>query len=202
MKKFPGYFSLRLLIGIGVVVVVVATWWFVVFKRDSPEPARPDDQVPQVSEEKGPVIGGKVTEPKKSVFDNLSASKDYSTFLTAMQTSGLVPVLQSTQKITIFVPSNTAFGKLSRDTLQAFFKPENKNELQELLNMHVVPGKYQLSDFKDGMKLKTIQGEELTVTQKEGKWWVNNVALIETPDIFSANGVIHTIDAVITTGEN
>lgn len=179
------------------VVVALFVYWFFLSKKDAPVPSNQPSE-PKPSIEEGVSIGGKVTEPKKSVFDNLSQSKDHSTFLTAMQTTGLVSSFQSRQTVTVFAPTNTAFGKLSRDSLQALFNSDNKNELQELLNVHIVPGKYRTADFQEGMKLKTVQGKELVVTQKAGKWWINNTSIIEVADILSANGVVHSIDAVLS----
>jgi len=179
------------------VVVALFVYWFFLSKKDAQVPSNQPSE-PKPSIEEGVSIGGKVTEPKKSVFDNLSQSKDHSTFLTAMQTTGLVSSFQSRQAVTVFAPTNTAFGKLSRDSLQALFNSDNKNELQELLNVHIVPGKYWTADFQEGMKLKTVQGKELVVTQKAGKWWINNTSIIEVADILSANGVVHSIDAVLS----
>lgn len=177
-----------------ILILVVASWW--VFVRETSITTPPANQPKPV--DTGVEIGGKMTDPKKSNFDNLSESKDHSTFLTAMKVTGLVSLTQSAQKITFFAPTNTAFGKLPREVLQTFFKPEGKERLKELLNYHIVVGEYQAKDLREGLKLKTVQGEYLTFTQKNGVWWINGVVRIEIPDIKAINGVVHSVDAVIT----
>lgn len=169
-------------------------WW--AFTRKAGGPV--DIPEPGVEQPKSVDVGGKLTEPEKNLFDNLSQAKNYSTFLTATQTTGLTPLLQSGQKITIFAPDNAAFGKLSREAVQTLFKPENKERLKELLNYHIVPGKHLTKDFKDGLRLKTVQGNELTFTKKDDRWWINGTVLIQTPDVASINGVMHGVDAVVT----
>ena len=63
----------------------------------------------------------------------------------------------------MFAPTNAAFGKLPAGTVDTLVKPENKATLTKILTYHVVPGKLAAADLNDGMKLKTAEGEELTV---------------------------------------
>lgn len=193
MSHMRGNSKLIVLVAV-ILLLAVAGWW--VFVRETSVTTPPANQPKPV--DTGVEIGGKTTDPKKSNFNNLSESKDHSTFLTAMEVAGLVPLMQSAQKLTFFAPTNTAFGKLPREVLQTLFKSEGKERLKELLNYHIVVGEYQSKDLREGLKLKTIQGERLTFTQKDGTWWINGTVKIETPDIKAINGVVHSVDAVIT----
>ena len=119
-----------------------------------------------------------------------------STLVAAVKAGDLVDVLKGEGPFTVFAPTNEAFAKLPAGTLADLLKPENKAKLVEILTYHVVPGKVMSSDLKDGMKAKTAQGSEVTISLTGGKAMVNN-ATITTADIEASNGVVHVIDTVI-----
>jgi uncharacterized surface protein with fasciclin (FAS1) repeats len=96
----------------------------------------------------------------------------------------------------VFAPTNEAFAKLPKGTVENLLKPENKAQLVQVLTYHVVPGKVYSKDLKNGMKAKTVQGSEVTITLQGGKAMVNK-ANVTTADIEASNGVVHVIDAVI-----
>jgi uncharacterized surface protein with fasciclin (FAS1) repeats len=110
--------------------------------------------------------------------------------------SGLDQVLSSTGPYTVFAPSDLAFEKLEKGVLDNLLKPENKAKLTDLLNYHVVSGKVNFKDFKDGEKLKTINGKELHVHVKDGHVRIEG-AEIQNHDLSSSNGVIHSLDTVM-----
>ena len=72
----------------------------------------------------------------------------------------------------MFAPTNAAFGKLPAGTVDSLVKPENKATLTKILTYHVVAGKLDAADLTDGKKLKTVEGEELTVKKSDGKTWI------------------------------
>lgn len=119
-----------------------------------------------------------------------------STLVAAVKAGDLVDVLKGEGPFTVFAPTNEAFAKLPAGTLADLLKPENKAKLVEILTYHVVPGKVMSSDLKDGMKAKTAQGSEVTISLTGGKAMVNN-ATVTTADIEASNGVVHVIDTVI-----
>lgn len=118
------------------------------------------------------------------------------TLVAAVKAGDLVDVLKGEGPFTVFAPTNEAFAKLPAGTLADLLKPENKAKLVEILTYHVVPGKVMSSDLKDGMKAKTAQGSEVTISLTGGKAMVNN-ATVTTADIEASNGVVHVIDTVI-----
>ena len=105
-------------------------------------------------------------------------------------------LLSSSGPFTIFAPSDLAFGKLDKEVLENFLKPENKTKLTDVLNYHVVSGKFNFKDLKDGEKLKTVNGKELHVQVKDGNVSVEG-AKIQARDVQTSNGVIHSLDTVM-----
>ena len=110
--------------------------------------------------------------------------------------SGLDQVLRGTGPFTLFAPSDLAFGKLEGGVIENLLKAENKLKLADLLNHHVVAGKIEFKDLKDGEKLKAMNGKELSVHIKDGKVSVNG-ATIQQHDVKTSNGVIHSLDTVL-----
>ena len=89
-----------------------------------------------------------------------------------------------------------AFNKLDKQVLENLLKPENKTKLVDLLNHHVVAGKVDFKDLKDGEKLKLISGKELHVHVKEGAVSIDG-AKIEGHDVQTSNGVIYSLETVM-----
>ena len=122
--------------------------------------------------------------------------KYLTTFNRAVTASGLNQVLSSTGPFTLFAPSDLAFGKLEGGIIENLLKAENKLKLADLLNHHVVVGKIEFKDLKDGEKLKTMNGKELSVTIQDFKVSING-AIIQQRDVKTSNGVIHSLDTVL-----
>ncbi len=128
---------------------------------------------------------------------DLAVSQDFLTTLVAAVKAGdLVDVLKGDGPFTVFAPTNDAFAKLPAGTVENLLKPENKDQLVAVLTYHVVPGKVMSGDLSNGMKAKTVQGSEITVTLKDGKAMIND-ATVTAADIEAENGVVHVIDSVI-----
>lgn len=132
----------------------------------------------------------------KDIVDIASASADHSTLVAAVQAAGLVETLKSAGPFTVFAPTNAAFNALPAGTVDGLLKPEMKADLTSILTYHVVPGAVKAADLKDGQKIKTVQGAELTVSIKEGKVMIDG-ANVTAADLVASNGVIHVIDAVV-----
>jgi len=110
--------------------------------------------------------------------------------------TNLDQVLSSTGPYTFFAPTDLAFEKLDVSTLTDLFKPENKAALTDLLNHHVIEGKIDFKDLKDGEKLKTLNGKELVVQISDNIVSVQG-ATIQNHDLKTSNGVIHCLDTVL-----
>jgi uncharacterized surface protein with fasciclin (FAS1) repeats len=154
-------------------------------------------------------VGGAPMYPSKNIIQNAVNSKDHTTLVAAVKAAGLVETLQGTGPFTVFAPTNDAFGKLPAGTVDNLVKPENKGTLTKILTYHVVPGRLTAAGLmkavKDGegwAKLKTVQGEELTVKQAgPGKLTITDgkgsAATVTIADVLQSNGVIHVIDTVL-----
>jgi uncharacterized surface protein with fasciclin (FAS1) repeats len=101
----------------------------------------------------------------------------------------------------VFAPTNSAFGKLPAGTVDNLVKPENKATLSKILTFHVVPGKLEASDLTDGKKLKTVEGEQLTVKRSGDKVMIidakGDSATVTISNVNQSNGVIHVVDTVL-----
>ena len=152
---------------------------------------------PEAEEEEAFVmVGGAKMVPSKDIVDNAMGSEDHTTLVAAVKAAGLVETLKGDGPFTVFAPTNEAFNKLPKGTVENLLKPENKGKLTSVLTYHVVPGAIKSGDLKNGQTLKTVQGENLMITEKDGKWFVNG-AQITIADVISSNGVTYVIDAVV-----
>jgi uncharacterized surface protein with fasciclin (FAS1) repeats len=146
--------------------------------------------------ETGVMVGGANMVASKNIVENAAGSADHTTLVTAVKAAGLAETLSGAGPFTVFSPTNAAFDKLPKGTVETLVKPESKAKLTGILTYHVVPGAVKAADLKDGQKLKTVQGEELTVSVKDGKVMING-ANVSIADVVSSNGVTHVIDAVL-----
>ena len=167
-------------------------------------PAQAEDKKMMKSEmsgEKTVMVGGAPMYPSKNIVENAVNSKDHTTLVAAVKAAGLVDTLSSKGPFTVFAPTNAAFGKLPAGTVDTLVKPESKATLTKILTYHVVPGKLNAANLKDGQKLKTVEGEELTVKASGGKVMIVDAkggsSTVTIADVNQSNGVIHVIDTVL-----
>ncbi len=132
----------------------------------------------------------------KDIVDVAIGSPDHTTLVAAVTAAGLVETLKGAGPFTVFAPTNAAFAALPAGTVEGLLKPESKDALTKILTYHVVAGAVKAADLKDGQKVKTLQGEELTVSIKDGKVMING-ANVTAADLTGSNGVVHVIDAVL-----
>jgi uncharacterized surface protein with fasciclin (FAS1) repeats len=155
----------------------------------------------EMSGEKTVMVGGAAMFPSKNIVENAVNSKDHTTLVAAVKAAGLVDTLQSKGPFTVFAPTNAAFGKLPAGTVETLVKPESKATLTKILTYHVVPGKLAASNLTDGKKLKTAEGEELTVKLWDGKVWIvdakGGTSKVTISNVNQSNGVIHVVDTVL-----
>ena len=156
---------------------------------------------PVSAQEKTVMVGGAAMFPSKNIIQNAVNAKDHTTLVAAVKAAGLVETLEGKGPFTVFAPTNAAFGKLPAGTVDTLVKPENKGTLTKILTYHVVPGKLAASDLKDGMKLKTAEGEELTVKHQGDKVWIIDAkggqSMVTISNVNQSNGVIHVVDKVL-----
>src|SRR6478609_2677806 len=159
---------------------------------------------PLSAQEKTVMVGGAAMFPSKNIIQNAVNSKDHTTLVAAVKAAGLVETLEGKGPFTVFAPTNAAFGKLPAGTVDSLVKPENKPTLTKILTYHVVPGKLEASSLTDGKKLKTVEGEELTVRKSGGTVTIVDAkggsSTVTIPNVNQSNGVIHVVDTVLMPG--
>ena len=156
---------------------------------------------PVSAQEKTVMVGGAAMFPSKNIIQNAVNSKDHTTLVAAVKAAGLVETLEGKGPFTVFAPTNAAFGKLPAGTVETLVKPENKATLTKILTYHVVPGKLAASDLTDGKKLKTAEGEELSV-KLNGRQGLDRrrqgrTSMVTISNVNQSNGVIHVVDTVL-----
>ena len=134
----------------------------------------------------------------KTVVEIAAGNKDFSTLVAAVKAAGLVETLSGKGPFTVFAPTNDAFAKLPKGTVEELLKPENKDKLTSILTYHVVAGKVMAADAikLDGKNAKTVNGQEIAIKVMDGKVKIND-ATVTAADIVGSNGVIHVIDTVL-----
>jgi uncharacterized surface protein with fasciclin (FAS1) repeats len=124
---------------------------------------------------------------------------NFKTLTTALKTADLISTLEGEGPYTVFAPTDAAFARLPKATVDSLLA--NKAKLGGVLLFHVLAGKvdaHAVEQMHDGDKLKTVSGQELTVGRKGEAITVNGVN-VTTRDMQAKNGVMHAIDNVIMT---
>lgn len=153
-------------------------------------------------------VGGATMYPTKNIVANAVNSKDHTTLVAAVKAAGLVETLQSEGPFTVFAPTNAAFNKLPKGTVETLVKPENKEMLTKILTYHVIAGKFDAkaiaAKIKEGngtAEFKTVQGGVLKASMKGNKLMLwdekKGMAMVTIKDVYQSNGVIHVIDTVV-----
>lgn len=132
---------------------------------------------------------------KRNVLQIAISSPDHSTLVTAVKTAELVDVLATVGPFTVFAPNNAAFEKLPAGTVEGLLKPEKKKDLQNILQYHVVPGGYDMEEFRDGQSIGVANGGRVNIAVKDGKVTVNGASILAS--VQGSNGTVHVIDAVL-----
>lgn len=162
----------------------------------------------ETKKEKTVMVGGAAMYPSKNIVENAVNSKDHTTLVAAVKAAGLVETLQSAGPFTVFAPTNEAFAKLPKGTVETLLMPENKETLTKILTYHVVPGKISSKDLvemiaKNNGKFmaKTVEGQDLTFMLKGKDVYIQDAkggsAKVTIADVNQSNGMIHVIDTVL-----
>jgi len=144
----------------------------------------------------------------KDVVDIAIGSKDHTTLVAAVKAADLVTTLKGKGPFTVFAPTNAAFDKLPKGTVESLLKPENKAKLAKILTYHVVSGnldaaavlaaikkgngKAVLTTVSGGKLTGSLEGNKVKLTDESG-----NDAYVVVADLKGSNGVVHVIDAVV-----
>ena len=135
-----------------------------------------------------------------NIVQTAASTGKFNTLLAAAKAAGLAGALGHTHDITVFAPTDAAFAKLPKGTVENLLKPENKHQLAAILKYHVVPARVPSSAAKiKPAQIGTLKkGGDTTIKVRRsfGKVRVDNAKVISA-DIEASNGIIHVIDKVL-----
>jgi uncharacterized surface protein with fasciclin (FAS1) repeats len=130
----------------------------------------------------------------QDIVETAKAAGCFNTLLKAATAAGLVDTLKGECPFTVFAPTDEAFAKVPRETLNALLA--DKDKLKAVLLYHVVKGRVMAADAVKLDSAKTVEGDAIAIRTKGGKVMINN-AQVTQADVKASNGVIHVIDAVL-----
>ena len=153
-------------------------------------------------------VGGAPMYDTKNIIENAVNSKEHTTLVAAVKAAGLVETLSGPGPFMVFAPTNAAFDKLPKGTVENLLKPENKQQLVKVLTSHVVgkavmsdaiakmvaddKGEHPVKTLSGAMLIAKKNGDKLTLTDETGQ-----TATVTIADVTQSNGVIHVIDTVL-----
>jgi transforming growth factor-beta-induced protein len=157
---------------------------------------------PKPTETSAPTAMPKPTETPqpKDIVDTAVADGRFTTLVAAVTAAGLVDTLKGEGPFTVFAPTDDAFAKLPAGTVESLLKPENLEQLKNILLYHVAAGKVMAADVVtlDGKTADTaLEGTPINISVKDSKVYLNDNVEVVITDIETANGVIHVIDSVL-----
>jgi len=142
------------------------------------------------------VIDSVMMPTDENIVEVAQSAGQFNTLIAAAKAAGLVPALTGDQPLTVLAPTDGAFAKLPKGTVQSLLKPENKSKLAAILKYHVIPGRVYADQAVTAQSAKTLQGGKVFFDVRNGRLNVNGANVLAT-DIDASNGVVHVIDAVI-----
>ncbi len=122
-------------------------------------------------------------------------SADHTTLVAAVKAAGLVDALSNAGPFTVFAPTNAAFDKLPKGTVEDLVKPENKEKLNSILGYHTYIGVLDGVLLQDGAEYDMVDGGKVTITKQGDKTFVNGSEVVAS--IRAANGMVHVINDVL-----
>jgi uncharacterized surface protein with fasciclin (FAS1) repeats len=133
---------------------------------------------------------------QKNIVETAVEAGSFKTLAAALTAADLVDAVKGPGPFTVFAPTDEAFAKLPKGTVETLLKPENKSKLQDILKYHVVKGKVMAADVVKVKGAVALNGQRIDVKVDGGKVSVDSANVVKT-DIGCTNGVIHVIDSVI-----
>ncbi len=122
-------------------------------------------------------------------------SKDHTTLVAAVKAAGLVDALSNAGPFTVFAPTNAAFDKLPKGTVEGLLKPDKVNDLKNILEYHTYVGNLKTDYMQDGESYEQVNGGKVTITKKDSKTFVNGIEVVAS--IPTSNGIIHVVNDVL-----
>ena len=133
---------------------------------------------------------------QKDVVKVAAGSKDHTTLVAALKAAAYLDVLSNAGPFTVFAPTNAAFDKLPKGTVEGLLKPEKKDDLRNILEYHVTTSSLKEEWLTDGMVIGMVNGNKVRVSKSaDGKMKINNANVLAA--VPASNGMVYVIDAVL-----
>lgn len=132
---------------------------------------------------------------QKDIVDTAVGAGQFTTLVKLVQHAGLVDVLKGKGPLTVFAPTDKAFAKLPKATVDALMA--DKEKLKKVLLYHVVAGKVTSADVVKVKSAKTVNGQDVKVMVAGKTVKLNTNTRVTAVDVMATNGVIHVIDTVL-----
>jgi uncharacterized surface protein with fasciclin (FAS1) repeats len=139
--------------------------------------------------------GVKDDDSQKDVVKVAVGSPDHTTLVKALQAAGLVDALANAGPFTVFAPTNAAFDKLPKGTLDDLLKPANKSKLADILQHHVTLSALDAAVLQDGQSLGMVDGTNATISKKDGTTYIGDAKIVAS--VRASNGFVHVVDGVV-----
>jgi uncharacterized surface protein with fasciclin (FAS1) repeats len=133
---------------------------------------------------------------QKTVVGIAIGSKDHTTLVAAVKAAGLVDSLANPGPFTVFAPTNDAFNKLPKGTVENLLESSKLEDLKNILEYNVIVGTYKLENLQDGQTIGMVNGGNIAVTVKDGKPIINGNSKI-LASVPASNGIVHVVDNVL-----
>ena len=130
----------------------------------------------------------------QNIVQTAIAAGQFNTLASLLTKAGLVDTLSTGGPFTVFAPTDAAFAKVPKATLDAL--AENPAQLKSVLLYHVVPDRVAAADVVKLTSAKTLEGRSVAIKAVDGSVYIDK-AKVTTPDVTASNGVIHVIDSVL-----
>jgi uncharacterized surface protein with fasciclin (FAS1) repeats len=134
-------------------------------------------------------------ESQKDVVKIAVASPDHTTLVAAVKAAKLVDALSNAGPFTVFAPTNAAFDKLPKGTVDDLLKPENEAKLRGILQHHVTTSAFELADLTDGMSVGMADGGSAKISKKGSDTFIDGAKIVAS--VRGSNGMVHVIDSVV-----
>ena len=134
-------------------------------------------------------------ESKPTVLSIAIGSKDHTTLVAAVQAAELENALVNAGPLMVFAPTNEAFAALPEGTVDNLLKPENKNDLANILKYHVTPGNYSKDFLKKFKTLGQANNQYVQVEVVDGEPLIGGAKILAS--VPAGNGIVHVIDKVL-----
>lgn len=156
-----------------------------------------DSQATEAQQSNGPggLAAVKNENSQQDVVKVAVGSPDHTTLVKALTAAELVDDMSNPGPFTVFAPVNAAFDKLPAGTLENLLKPENKEQLADILQHHVTLPAIDAALLQDGQSLGMADGKRATIHIKDGATYIDDAKIVAS--VRASNGIVHVIDALV-----